>query len=183
MGWRGNAPEIVAHPSDGGGGFQRSPAPQQGAGAGRLDYPSQTCDKCRMTATEIKAGERPTASELTLLKSLWAVGRLSAKEIHDRTSAETRWSYSSTRKTLDRMEAKGLVAVESFHGLKIYAARAKKLATLAALITDFARDVLGASTPPAAAAFSDSAVLSPDEIEDLQALLDGLAAASKKRKR
>jgi len=118
---------------------------------------------------------RPSGSELKLLRALWSAERLSAREIHDATGASTNWSYSATRTTLDRMEEKGLVTVTAVHGLKTYAAAQTKLAVLAVLAQDFARNVLDSDAPLPAAAFANSKLLDADEIEDLQALLDSLS--------
>lgn len=119
--------------------------------------------------------EQPTTSELILLRAFWRHGAMSARELHEATSAETNWSYSSTRKTLERMTAKGLVAVESVHRLKVYHARRSKLPTLAGLIAQFGANVLQTRETLPAAAFAQSALIDADEIDDLQALLDALA--------
>jgi predicted transcriptional regulator len=115
---------------------------------------------------------RPSDSELKLLRTLWGAPRLSAREVHEASLARTRWSYSATRKTLDRMEEKGLVKVETVHGVKTYAAARPKLETLAALIKDFARSVLDADAPMPAATFANSRLLDSEEIAALQALLN-----------
>lgn len=125
------------------------------------------CDKRRMSGSP-----KPSAFELKLLRPLWRGERLSAREIHLATEAETHWSYSATRKTLDRMEEKGLVLVTAVHGVKAYAPARPKLETLAALVKDFARDVFDADAPMPAAAFAHSKLLDEDEVDALQALLD-----------
>lgn len=117
---------------------------------------------------------RPNESEIKLLRSLWHVPRLSAREIHDATSAGTKWGYTTTRKVLDRMEEKGLVKVKIVHGLKTYAAAQPKLAMLALLIKDFAHNVLDASAPLPVAAFAQSKLISADEIEQLEKLIQQL---------
>lgn len=117
---------------------------------------------------------RPSDYELKLLHYLWREGRMSAREIQDASAAETGWSYSATRKTLDRMLEKGLVHTESVHGLKTYVAGQGKLETLAALSQAFARDVLGMDAPLPAAAFAGSKLISPDEIDELEELLKRL---------
>jgi BlaI family transcriptional regulator, penicillinase repressor len=114
---------------------------------------------------------RPNESELKLLRSLWQAPRLSAREIHDSTSATTAWGYTTTRKVLDRMEEKGLVKVKIVHGLKTYAAAQPKLTTLAQLIKDFASNVLDASAPLPVAAFAHSKLISAEEIGKLEALI------------
>ena len=118
---------------------------------------------------------RPSDYELKLLRHLWRHPRLSAREIHDASVAETRWSYSATRKTLDRMADKGLVRVEGFHGINTYVAGQSKLETLAVMASAFARDVLDLDTPMPAATFANSKLVSPDEISELEDLLAKLA--------
>lgn len=114
---------------------------------------------------------RPAESELLLLKALWRDGRLSAREIHDRTQAATGWSPSATRKTLDRMKAKGLISTEIVHGVNVFRPTRDKVEILAGLIHRFTRDVLDADGPLPAAAFTGSRLLDADEIDDLERLL------------
>jgi predicted transcriptional regulator len=123
---------------------------------------------------------KPSDAELRLLQTLWGPERLSAREIHEAAGGDAVWSYSSTRKTLDRMEEKGLVAVKAVHGIKTYAAAQPKLVTLAGLIRDFARNVLGADGPLPAATFVNARMIDEDEIEELEALLERLEKDERK---
>ena len=122
---------------------------------------------------------RPSDYELKLLRHLWRSGRMSARELHDASTGETQWSYSATRKTLERMVEKGLVHLAPVHGLNTYTAAQSKLETLAALSAAFARDVLDLDTPLPAAAFTGSKMVSPDEIAELEALLKKLTEEDK----
>ena len=115
---------------------------------------------------------KPSQSELAILKSLWSSGRQSAREIHDAISADLGWSYSSTRKTLDRMVEKGMLATQDVHGIRVYAARITKVATIAAMTRDFAARVLEINGALPVTAFTDSKLLSEDELNELQAMLD-----------
>lgn len=117
----------------------------------------------------------PTDNELKLLRHLWRHERLSAREIHDLSVADTQWSFSATRKTLERMTDKGLIRPGSVHGIKVFSAAQGKLETVAALATAFARDVLDCETPLPAAAFASSRLISPEEIEALETLLNRLS--------
>lgn len=113
----------------------------------------------------------PSNAELELLKCLWRQGACSARELHDAVSPTLDWSYSSTRKTLERMVAKGLVVEGTRHRLNVYRARVGKVATVAALSADFARRVLEIDGPLPAQAFADSRLLSESELEQLESLL------------
>ncbi|MDF1681237.1 BlaI/MecI/CopY family transcriptional regulator [Ponticaulis sp.] len=117
---------------------------------------------------------KPTDTELTLLRPLWQSRRLSAREIHDATEASTGWSFSSTRKTLDRMVDKGLIAIEMVHGIKTFIPTTPKLSVLASLIGDFSKNILGSDQPLPAAAFVGSSLISDDEIDELEDLLKDL---------
>ena len=117
---------------------------------------------------------KPTDTELTLLRPLWQSRRLSAREIHDATEASTGWSFSSTRKTLDRMVDKGLIAIEMVHGVKTFIPTTPKLSVLASLIGDFSKNILGSDQPLPAAAFVGSSLISDDEIDELEDLLKDL---------
>ena len=70
----------------------------------------------------------PSVSELTLLKALWKQQPLSAREIHEAAAGELAWSFSSTRKTLDRMLEKQMVGLQTVHGINVYSARLKRSA-------------------------------------------------------
>ena len=114
---------------------------------------------------------RPSNAELELLKCLWRHQPCSARELHDHAAPALGWSYSSTRKTLERMLDKGLVDESSVHGLHVYRASVGKLATLAALSRDFARRVLEIDGPLPTQAFADSRLLAEGELDELEALL------------
>jgi len=135
-----------------------------------LTWLERSCDICRMNATKVNR-PNPSDTELVLLKVLWKQGRLSARELHEAAEDDTQWSFSATRKTLERMEAKGLIAVEKVHGIKTYQAGCTKIEVMARLIKNFAKNVLGSDQPLPAATFVSSSVIEPDEIEDLEAML------------
>ena len=89
----------------------------------------------------------PSISELSLLKALWRQQPLSAREIHDAVVDEMGWSFSSTRKTLERMLEKGMVSQQVRHGVQVYEAVAEKVDTLAAFAHDFGRRIMEIDTP------------------------------------
>ena len=115
--------------------------------------------------------QRPSNAELELLKCLWKHRSCSARELHDCAAPRLGWSYSSTRKTLERMCEKGLVAERNQHGLHVYRASVGKVAMLAMLVDDFGRRVLEIEGPLPLQAFADSRLLSEKEFEELAALV------------
>lgn len=114
---------------------------------------------------------------MKLLKHIWVAEQMSASEIHEASAADTGWTYSSTRKTLDRMVEKKLVRImdESLRP-RIYSARVGKLETIAALSTDFVRNMLDSTAPLPMAVFAQSKLVSDAELGALDRLLNSAAA-------
>ncbi|WP_426115560.1 BlaI/MecI/CopY family transcriptional regulator [Massilia sp. PWRC2] len=113
----------------------------------------------------------PSISELSLLKALWRQQPLSAREIHERIVDELDWSYSSTRKTLERMLEKGMVRQEVRHGMQVYQAVLEKVDTLAAFAHDFGRRVMEIDTPLPVTMFTGSKLVDEAELAQLEQLL------------
>ena len=114
---------------------------------------------------------KPSPTELVILKYLWLHGTQSIREIHDGIANEMEWSYSSTRKTVERMIQKKMVGISEFHGLKVYRAKLKKIPTMAAIIRDFAAEVLGLEGPLPVSNLVKSQLLSAEELAELDKLL------------
>lgn len=114
----------------------------------------------------------PSISELSLLKALWRQQPLSAREIHDAVEAELGWSYSSTRKTLERMLDKGMVRQALRHGVQVYAAVSDKVDTLASFAHDFGKRVMEIDTPLPVNMFTGSKLVDDDELARLEQLLN-----------
>ncbi|WP_300760125.1 BlaI/MecI/CopY family transcriptional regulator [Janthinobacterium sp.] len=113
----------------------------------------------------------PSVSELSLLKALWRQQPLSAREIHDQVAAELGWSYSSTRKTLERMLDKGSVRMSVLHGVQVYVAVLDKVDTLAAFARDFGQRVMEMDTPLPVNMFTGSKLVDKEELAQLEQLL------------
>jgi BlaI family penicillinase repressor len=113
----------------------------------------------------------PSISELTVLKSLWRQHPLSAREIHEQIEGELGWSYSSTRKTLERMRDKGAVRQQTRHGVQVYEAALDKVDTLAGFAHDFGKRVMEMDTPLPINMFTGSKLVDEDELARLEQLL------------
>ncbi|HEX8405787.1 MAG TPA: BlaI/MecI/CopY family transcriptional regulator [Duganella sp.] len=114
----------------------------------------------------------PSVSELTLLKALWKQQPLSAREIHDAAADELAWSFSSTRKTLDRMLDKQMVGLQTVHGINVYSARLEKVGTLAAFAHDFGRRVMELDAPLPVTMFTGSKLVDRSELAQLEQMLN-----------
>lgn len=114
----------------------------------------------------------PTTSELSLLKALWRQQPMSAREIHEQIVDEMGWSYSSTRKTLERMLEKGMISQEIRHGMQVYQAALEKVDTLAAFARDFGKRVMEIDTPLPVTMFTGSKLVDDAELAQLEQLLN-----------
>lgn len=113
----------------------------------------------------------PSVTELCLLKCLWKQQPLSARTLHEQVQAELEWSYSSTRKTLERMLEKGMVAQDIAHGVQVYTAVLEKVATLAAFAHDFGKRVMEMDAPLSANMFTGSKLVDQAELAQLEQML------------
>ena len=114
----------------------------------------------------------PSVSELTLLKALWKQQPLSAREIHERSVAELDWSFSSTRKTLERMLDKQMVSQHAQHGVQVYLPKLDKVTTLAAFAHDFGKRVMEMDAPLPVNMFTGSKLVDQRELAELEQLLN-----------
>lgn len=113
----------------------------------------------------------PSDTELDILKLFWRHGPMSGREVQDKAGPELGWADSTTRTVLERMRTKGLLARKSVHGLAVYEAAQAKVDVLGGVLKKL-RGVLEIDGPLPAAAFTGSQILTADELEDLQAILD-----------
>ncbi len=113
----------------------------------------------------------PSVTELTLLKCLWKQQPLSAREIHEHVVGELGWSYSSTRKTLERMLEKNMVSQQAVHGVQAYTAVLDKVSTLAAFAHDFGTRVMEMEAPLPVNMFTGSKLVDQQELAELEQLL------------
>jgi predicted transcriptional regulator len=113
----------------------------------------------------------PSITELALLKALWKQQPLSAREIHQQVEGELGWSYSSTRKTLERMLEKGAVRQSTRHGVQVYEAVLEKVGTLAAFAHDFGKRVMELDAPLPVNMFTGSKLVDGAELAQLEQLL------------
>ena len=114
----------------------------------------------------------PSITELTVLKSLWKQHPMSAREIHEQVEAELDWTYSSTRKTLERMLDKGYVRQQILHGVQVYDAVLEKVDTLAAFAHDFGKRVMELDAPLPVNMFTGSKLVDQAELAQLEQLLN-----------
>ena len=113
----------------------------------------------------------PSTPELCVLKALWRQAPLSAREIHEAVEQELAWSFSSTRKTIERMMDKHMVAQHVRHGVQVYEAQLDKVETLAAYARDFGSRIMELDTPLPVNMFAGSKLVDASELAQLEQML------------
>lgn len=113
----------------------------------------------------------PSTPELCVLKALWRQAPLSAREIHEAVEEELGWSFSSTRKTIERMMEKEMVSQHVRHGVQVYDALLDKVETLAAYAHDFGTRIMELDTPLPVNMFAGSKLVDANELAQLEQML------------
>ena len=113
----------------------------------------------------------PSTPELCVLKALWRQAPLSAREIHEAVEQELAWSFSSTRKTIERMMDKHMVAQHVRHGVQVYEAQLDKVETLAAYARDFGSRIMELDAPLPVNMFAGSKLVDASELAQLEQML------------
>ena len=112
----------------------------------------------------------PSDTELALLKLFWRQGPMSARECQELAGPELGWAVSTTRTTLERMRAKGLLERRSVHGMAVYQPAQGKVDVVGAVLRRM-RTLLDIKGALPASAFAGSELLSPEEVAELEAML------------
>lgn len=113
----------------------------------------------------------PSTPELCVLKALWRQAPLSAREIHEAVEEELAWSFSSTRKTVERMMEKHMIAQHVRHGVQVYEALLDKVETLATYAHDFGTRIMELDTPLPVNMFAGSKLVDASELAQLEQML------------
>lgn len=133
----------------------------------------------QVLSTAASSPATPSITELALLKALWKQAPMSVRELHGKVEAELDWSFSSTRKTLERMLDKEMVSQQSLNGVLVYQPRLDKVATLAAFAHDFACRIMEIDSPLPASMFTGSKLVDERELAELDKLLQDWPAGDK----
>ena len=111
-------------------------------------------------------------AEYDILRIIWKAGKQTVREVHDQLQQTYGWAYTTTKTMMDRMTQKGLLLREEFHGIYLYRALISRPAGLAKIVQFFADRVLETETAQVVSMFADTKALTPDEIKELEGLLN-----------
>lgn len=116
--------------------------------------------------------QKPTTSELEILRVLWSQGPCTVRQVHESLGAQREVGYTSVLKLLQIMTTKGLVRRNEQQRAHVYEAQHPATETKRQLASDVLGKVFGGSASELMMHALDGRVTSKEELEDLRRLLD-----------
>jgi predicted transcriptional regulator len=123
---------------------------------------------------------RPTDAELAILKVLWRRGPSTVREVHEDLRAAQETAYTTTLKLLQIMTEKGIVARDESQKSHIYRALVGEEQVQKSFVRELMDKVFAGSASQLVLRALGEKPASPEELEEIQRMLDDLA---KKRRR
>lgn len=123
---------------------------------------------------------RPTEAELEILRTLWANGPSTVRQVNDRLSASRDIGYTTTLKLMQIMTEKGLVTRDESDRSHVYAARASQDQTQRQLVSDLMDRAFGGSAAALVLQALSAHPASPEELEQIQRLIRDYAADTRR---
>ncbi|HEY3118998.1 MAG TPA: BlaI/MecI/CopY family transcriptional regulator [Vicinamibacteria bacterium] len=122
----------------------------------------------------MKAGPRPTAGELAILRVLWARGPSTVRDVHAELDRERPMGYTTVLKLLQIMTEKGLVTRDESARAHVYAPAVEESQTQRRLVRDLLDRAFGGSAAKLVMHALAGRKASRDEIASIRRLLDQL---------
>jgi predicted transcriptional regulator len=116
--------------------------------------------------------QKPTASELEILRVLWAHGPSTVREVHDALREKKDLGYTTVLKLLQIMTAKGTVRRDEGQRAHVYEACQPATETKRQLVCDVLQRVFEGSASELMMHALEGRRTSKKELEELRSLLD-----------
>ena len=118
---------------------------------------------------------KPTESELEILQILWGKGLATVREVHEELAKTKEVGYTTTLKLMQIMHEKGLVKRDESMRTHVYQPSVNKEKTQKHLLTKMIDSLFGgSSTQLVLQALGEQNNASPEELEQIQKLLNNL---------
>jgi BlaI family penicillinase repressor len=119
-----------------------------------------------------KAGNRPTDTELAILRVLWGEGPSTVRGVHQRLAAERPVGYTTVLKLLQIMTDKGLVRRDESSRAHVYEATSSKDEIQRHLVGDLLDRAFEGTAGRLVMQALEARPASDEEIEEIRCLLD-----------
>jgi predicted transcriptional regulator len=113
----------------------------------------------------------PTPAELALLRTLWARGPSTVREVHEALADGRTVAYTTTLKTLQVMTAKGLTVRETRGTQHLYRAKHPERQMQRHLVRELLNRAFGGSTGQLVVQALSTKRATPEELKDIRRLL------------
>lgn len=118
---------------------------------------------------------KPTEAELAILNILWERGDCTVRDVHERLLQIDGTGYTTALKLLQIMHGKGLVVRDESQRAHVYRPAVGKEQTQKRFLADMVRQVFGGSSSQLVLrALGSRPTATPEEMEEIRALLDRL---------
>jgi len=117
---------------------------------------------------------KPTESELEILQVLWEKGEATVRDVHEELSVSKDIGYTTALKLLQIMYEKGLVSRDDSSKSHIYTAAVSREKTQKQLVGKMISTLFAGSPGQLVMQALGNHQASPDELEQIQQLLDNL---------
>ncbi|MEM9656880.1 MAG: BlaI/MecI/CopY family transcriptional regulator [Planctomycetota bacterium] len=119
-----------------------------------------------------RSSTQPTEVELEILRLLWDHGPSTLGQVHDAASARSDRAYSTTRKMLQVMRDKGLVACDDSAKPQLYSAAISQEATRLGLVDDIATRAFDGSAKKLVMSLLSAERITVDDVREMQRLVN-----------
>jgi BlaI family penicillinase repressor len=121
----------------------------------------------------------PTDGELAILAVLWRLGPSTVREVHEALRPTQRTGYTTVLKLMQLMAQKGLVVRDESQRSHVYRAASPEAQTQGRLLGDLINKAFAGSASQLVLRALSVKRSSPEELERIRQLLDGLSKESK----
>ena len=104
-------------------------------------------------------------TEWTIMNLCWRLRKATARQVHQASLAERKREYATVVTLLDRIAAKGYLAVEKVGPVKVYRPKVGRRRAVGTAVEEFVDNVLERSIAPLYLHLSERDDLSEEEIE------------------
>jgi predicted transcriptional regulator len=115
---------------------------------------------------------RPTNAELEILNVLWRRGPSTVREAHEELAGIKPWQYSTTLKLMQIMAGKGILERDDSERSHVYRPAIRKEVTQRQLVGRLIDGAFGGSVRNLLVGALDAKRTSPEELAELQQLLE-----------
>ena len=123
---------------------------------------------------------RLAASELEIAQIVWRLGEAGVREVADALPAGRGLDFWTVQTYMRRLKAKGYLPLPPPGRLNLYSRAVRPASVVRDLVSDFVDRTFGGQALPLVQQLIDDRGLSDAEIDQLQAMLDGLKRNGKK---